>query len=162
MVRMTSSPSLPTQGYFPPGQAAPAPSPAQPAQPPAYQPPRGLSPAAALDLAKVVANPIQTVKSLYHCTKDWLVLKTKTQMAIASAGPMLAEYTAARQRLDQAPFKNLLPFFDRALDKWADARFQELRPQVEARISERAWHPVALEWPDGGSGHDRRGHHGPC
>jgi hypothetical protein len=156
-------PSSPYQGYFPtpgantapvPGApAAPAPAPA-PSQP-VYQPPRGLSPEAAIDLLRVTKHPIQTVKSLFICTKDLLAMKGSRNVSIASADNVMAQYQTARQHIDAAPFKNLLPFFDHALDRWSDARFQELKPQVEARVTERAWHPVVLEWPDGGSGSDR-------
>jgi hypothetical protein len=163
MVSFNSQVSNPYQGYFPAPGANQAPvtaNPAQPAaptpaQPPAYQPDKGLSPQAALDMVRIVKHPIQTLKSLYLCTKDLVSLTTKRNLSIASAEPVMGQYEAARQNIENAPFRHVLPFFDRALDKWADARFTELKPQVEARVSERAWHPVSLEWPDGGSGHDR-------
>jgi hypothetical protein len=164
MVNFNRSVPSPYQGYYPApgGTTSPAPAPvtAQPstppvAQPPAYQPDKGLSPQAALDMLRIVKHPIQTVKSLFICTKDLLALKAKRNLAIASAEPVMQQYEGARKNLEAAPFRNVLPFFDRALDKWADARFQELKPQVEARVTERAWHPITLEWPDGGSGHDR-------
>jgi hypothetical protein len=165
MISFNSQVPSPYQGYFPAPGTAPAPAPATPApaqpsapttqQPPAYQPEKGLSPQAAIDLLRIIKHPIQTVKSLYTCTKDLLSLKTKRNLSIAAAEPVMNQYEAARQNLEAAPFRNVLPFFDRALDKWADARFHELKPQVEARVTERAWHPITLEWPDGGSGHDR-------
>jgi hypothetical protein len=163
MVSFNSSVPNPYQGYFPvpggnqtPVTANPAqPATPTPAQPPAYQPDKGLSPQAALDMVRIVKHPVQTLKSLYLCTKDLLSLTTKRNLSIASAEPVMGQYEAARQNIENAPFRHVLPFFDRALDKWADARFTELKPQVEARVSERAWHPVSLEWPDGGSGHDR-------
>ncbi|MFN3431004.1 MAG: hypothetical protein ACK46X_13750 [Candidatus Sericytochromatia bacterium] len=161
MVSFNSQVPNPYQGYFPAPGANPAPAPVTtapapaPSQPPAYRPDKGLSPQAALDLVRIVKHPIQTVKSLYLCTRDLLSLTTKRNLSIASAEPVMGQYEAARQNLENAPFRHVLPFFDRALDKWADARFTELKPQVQARVSERAWHPVTLEWPDGGSGHDR-------
>lgn len=151
-------PASPYQGYYQnPGTAQPAPS--QPAAPaptqPVYQAPRGISPEAAIDLIRVTKHPIQTVKSLFTCTKDLLAMKSTHNVSVASADAVMGQFQTAKAHLDAAPFKNLLPFFDHALDKWADARFTELKPQVEAQVTERAWHPVTLEWPDGGSGSDR-------
>src|SRR5687768_6997554 len=88
MVNFNTSYTSPYQGYYPtPGSStvpAPAPAPVtgQPAtppsaQPPAYQPDKGMSPQAALDMLRMVKHPIQTVKSLFICTKDLLALKAK-------------------------------------------------------------------------------------
>lgn len=160
MVSFNSSvTSLPANGYFTPTPGvtppAPAPGPTPPLDRPVYQPQKGLNPLAPMDIANMIAHPIQTVKSFYTVTKDLLALNTKRNLSAASAEPAIGQYKAARANLDAAPFKNIIPFFGRALDRWADARFYELKPQVEAKVSERAWHPIALEWPDGGSGHDR-------
>jgi hypothetical protein len=137
-------------GGVPTANTAPAPTPA-----PAYKPDTGLSAQAAIDLLRVVKHPIQTIKSLAICTKDMLTLQGRKNVAIASSDAVMGDYKAAKQHLDDAPFKNILPFFDRALDKWADARFNELKPQVAQYVTDRAWHPISLEWPDGGKGGDR-------
>jgi hypothetical protein len=107
------------------------------------------------DLAKIVAHPIQTIKSLFIVSKDVLGLQAKRGVTIAAAPAVMAQFQQAARDVDAAPFKHLLPFFDHALDRWAEARFEELRPQVQDALSQRAWHAVALEWPDGGSGRDR-------
>lgn len=151
-------PSSPYQGYYQ-NPATTQPAPSQPATPaptqPVYQAPRGISPEAAIDLIRVTKHPILTVKSLITCTRDLIAMKATHNVSVASADAVMGQFQTAKAHLDQAPFKNLLPFFDHALDKWADARFTELKPQVEAQVTQRAWHPVTLEWPDGGSGSDR-------
>jgi len=106
------------------------------------------------DLAKMVAHPIQTVKSLVLVTKDVLALQTKRGVTVATSAAAMATYSTARTNLEAAPFRNILPFFEMAMDKWAYGRVQELAPEVQARISQRAMHPIVLEWPDGGKGHD--------
>lgn len=152
--------SYPTTGYFPPtppqAPATPAPAPTPTPTPPAhYYQRKGLSPEAALDLARMIKHPIQTVKSLFIVSKDLLGLQGQRGLSIATADPALQKYQVAKANVDAAPFKHIFPFFDRALDRWADARFQELKPQVEAQVSDRAWHPIKLHWPDGGTGHER-------
>lgn len=170
-----------TSGYYPSAPVAPppppplpapappvAPAPAWPVPPPAagmpttpttgpvqgpWTPP-GVGPTAALDLAKILAHPIQTIKSLALLTKDVIALQTKRGLSVATAAPAMATYDEARRHLEEAPFRKIIPFFERAMDKWAFARAAELAPEVQQRISQRAWHPIVLEWPDGGKGHD--------
>jgi hypothetical protein len=141
-----------------PGIAAPS-TPAQPQPLPGaneqVKPGKSFGALALLDLANMAMHPIQTVKSLFLVTKDAIALQTKRGLTVASAGPAVAQFQQACKNLDEAPFKNLLPFFDRILNSWAEGRFGELRPQVQDRLSQRAWHAVQLEWPNGGTGRQR-------
>lgn len=116
--------------------------------------PPGFGATALLDLAKMVAHPIQTVKSLFLVVKDVFALQTKRGLSVATAAPAMATYEVARKNLEEAPFRKIFPFFEKAMDKWAYARVQELAPEIQQRLSQRAWHPITLEWPDGGKGHD--------
>lgn len=171
--------SGPTTGYYPAAPAAPppppVPAPAPPIAPaPAWPmpPPQAGAPTTApgpvqgphtppsfgalamLDLAKIIAHPIQTIKSFALLTKDVIGLQAKRGLSVATAAPAMAQYDAARKHLEEAPFRKIFPFFELAMDKWAFGRAQELAPEVQQRISQRAWHPITLEWPDGGKGHD--------
>lgn len=136
----------------PPTQPAPTPTTPGPSTGP-HTPP-SFTALAMLDLAKMVAHPIQTLKSFALLTKDVIALQTKRGLSVASAAPAMAQYAEARKHLEEAPFRKIFPFFELAMDKWAFGRAQELAPEVQQRLSQRAWHPITLEWPDGGKGHD--------
>lgn len=149
------APSAPSAPAWPMPPSQPAPSgPATPAPVTGPHTPPSFGALAMMDLAKMVANPIQTVKSLFLLTKDVLGLQTKRGLSVATAAPAMAQYGEARKHLEEAPFRKIFPFFEGAMDKWAYNRTVELAPEVQARLSQRAWHPITLEWPDGGKGHD--------
>jgi hypothetical protein len=137
---------------MPPASTQPPPTTPGPTVGP-YTPP-SFGALAMLDLAKMIAHPWQTIKSFGLLTKDLAMLVPKRGLSVASAAPAMAQYAEARKHLEEAPFRKIFPFFEWGLDKWAFGRAQELAPEVQQRISERAWHPIQLEWPDGGKGHD--------
>lgn len=170
---MTSSIRPTTAGYFAASLSAGAGSavsgtsqtevpgfgtvPTGPAQGPDAAPPAEIKPSALLDVMKMIASPIETVKGLYHVTKDLLALQKQKGLTLQTAPAAYAQYQAAHERLEGTTFKRIFPFFGRRLENWALGRFNELTPQIQGTLSERAWHPVALEWPDAGTGHQRLG-----
>lgn len=135
----------------------PTPAPATPA-PVAAEPVKSGSTwgaMAVLDVGNVLLHPIKTIESLFVVTKDLVALESKRNLTVATAAPAVAQYKQACADLDAAPFKSVLPFFSMILNSWAEKRFEELRPQVQGVIAQRATHQVSLEWPDGGTGRQR-------
>jgi hypothetical protein len=143
-------------GYYTSPVVQPAPQPMQPV-------PDGLpatpnrggsgSPLWLLDLGQMLVNPVRTIKDLFALSGAVTSLSFKPAVSLASAGPSLAEYQAARGRLEQSTFRHALPIFEGLLNRWAMKTAITVKPEVELGLSAAAWHPVRMEWPDGGTGH---------
>lgn len=110
---------------------------------------------ALLDLGQILLHPIKTVQDLWGVGADLVALRGMQPQQVAEAPSALARYDQARARLEASTFKRLLPFLDRSLARWADARVQSWRGEVQGKLSERAWHPIVIEWPVGGTGHQK-------
>lgn len=159
-----SSPSVtvPAQGYYTGTPAAPA-RPAPAASPTPSTPANGSTSSsgsggqAALDLARIMAHPIQTVKSLVLLTRDVVSLQFQHNLTLQNMAPAVSAFQRAQNDLSAAPFQHLLPFFGDLIDSWANGRFNELDPQVQSVVTTRATHPIVLDWPDGGTGSQKLG-----
>src|SRR5688572_12507376 len=76
----------PLQGYWQPGYQAP--NPPSPVGPPVVGPdqqPKGFGPLILLDLGKMVAHPIQTLKSVFLLTGDLIALLPHRHLTLATS-----------------------------------------------------------------------------
>lgn len=107
-------------------------------------------PRKSLEIIDAITHPLRVLKGAWQWATAILKFDRLGAITAENAPQAQAALSDASEGLDKIGLARVLPFLSNAINKRAAKALTELRPDVEARISEKAGHGVHIVWPVGG------------